>query len=203
MSQEREPAGDIGLGLRGSWIELEVPTSANEAEFRELVRRRVLNPNMGAGGGSSSDFAPPMLVRDLRSGRAVGIVENNMLPGGACAFVIFLDPDRSRAGIGTEAIAMYISHLFDQGARLVTAEVLEFNSAMIRVFSKVHIEPQARLRQHVYVAGRYWDLLVYSWDRAEWTEKVVERYRGILPGGSRPPSAIGVSRRGARAKPDS
>jgi RimJ/RimL family protein N-acetyltransferase len=131
-----------------------------------------------------------MLIRDRRSGEAIGVVENHPLPGKIAVFVVYLDRQRGRAGFGFEAVSLYISHLFDSGARLVTAEVLEFNADMIAILRKVQIVPQARLRDHVYSAGRFWDLLVYSFDRVEWV-RIVDRYRRILPGGDRRPAAVG------------
>jgi RimJ/RimL family protein N-acetyltransferase len=192
---EREPAEPVGLGLRGWWIELEPQSSANTADFGAFANRRELSAEMGGGTGGASEFAPPMLIRDLRSGRAVGVVDNSGLPGGVTVVAIYLDPEHGRAGWGMEAITLYVTYLFDQGARLVTAEVLGFNAAMIGVLRTLKIEPQARLREHAYVAGRYWDVLVYSFDRTEWVTKVVERYRDRLPGGWRRPAAIGALRR--------
>lgn len=192
MSPAREPAGLIGLGLSGSWIVLEPSHSGNASEFDDVIRRRALSASMGAGGGTASEVAPPMLIRDLRTGQAVGTVDNHSQPGAICVVEIYMDLDRRRAGSGMEAITLYVSHLFDEGARLVTAEVLAFNSPMIHLLHTLKFEPQARLREHVFVAGRFWDLVVYSWDQAEWVDKVVNRYRDRLPGGRRLPSAIGI-----------
>jgi RimJ/RimL family protein N-acetyltransferase len=149
---------------------------------------------MGGGARStSSEIAPPMLIRERRSGAAVGVVENHPMPGKIAVFVVYLDSQRGRPGFGVEVILLYMSHLFDSGARLVTAEVLEFNGKTIGILRKFHISPEARLRDHVYSAGRFWDLLVYSIDREGWL-RVVDRYRRFLPGGDRRPAAIGGKR---------
>jgi hypothetical protein len=189
---KRDSAGPIGLGLTGSWVRLEPATEINAAELVRFDRGRELSPFMGAGGRSgSSHFAPQMLIRDLGSGEAVGVVDNHELPGGIAVFVLYLDSPLGRSGRGWEAVVLYISCLFDGGARLVTAEVLEFNSAMTAILRKVGLEIQARLREHVYTAGRYWDLLVYSFDRDRWLQ-IISRYERILPGGDRRPAALGV-----------
>lgn len=191
MPRKRETPRPIGLGLVGTWIELEPYAASNAAEFDQLDIRRQLNPFMGAGSRStSSEIAAPMLIRDRRTGQAVGVVENHPLPGNVAVFVSYLDRERGRHGFGFESVVLYISHLFDSGARLVTAEVLEFNSEMISIIRKVNVIPQARLREHVYTAGRFWDLIVYSMDQAQWVG-IVNRYRRSLPGGDRPPAAIG------------
>ncbi len=146
---------------------------------------------MGGGARSTStQIAPPMLIRERRSGEAVGVVENHPLPGKATTFVVYLDRQRGRAGFGVEVILLYMSHLFDSGARFVTAEVLEFNGETIGILRKFQIAPEARLRDHVYSAGRFWDLLIYSIDREGWL-RVLARYRRFLPGGDRRPAAIG------------
>jgi RimJ/RimL family protein N-acetyltransferase len=194
VPRKREPARPIGLGLSGSWIQLEPPTATNGPEFERAYRVRELDPAMGGGARSTPGaIVPPMLIRVRSSGEAVGVVENHPLPGGVAVFVVYLDRRRARAGFATEAIILYLSHLFDSGARLVTAEVLEFNADMIGVLRKVHIAPQARLREHSYSAGRFWDLLVYSFGREEWMG-IVERYRRYLPGGDRRPVALGSTR---------
>lgn len=191
MPAKREPADPIGLGLEGAWTRLEPLSSDNAAEFEELSASRHRNPVMGATNeGGSSSFAPPMLARDRRTGRAVGILENHEQPGGAAVFVAYIDPERGRVGYGFEAISLYLSAMFDGGARRVIAEVLEFNVDMIGIIRKVDFPPQARLREHVYSAGRYWDMIIYSFDRADWV-RVVTRYRRMLPGGDRGPAAIG------------
>jgi len=188
---EREASGPIGLGLVGSWVQLEPVSADNATEFGEISSSRQRNPVMGATEGGSSSFAPPMLVRDRRSGRAVGIVENHEQPGDTAVFIAYIDTERGRVGYGFEAISLYLSRMFDGGARRVIAEVLEFNTDMIGILRKVDFRPQARLREHVYSAGRYWDLIIYSFDRADWV-RVVNRYRRMLPGGDRGPAALGV-----------
>lgn len=194
MPRKRETTRTIGLGLVATWIELEPLAGSNAAEFAQFDQQRELTPSMGAGPRSmSSEIAPPMLIRNRRSGQAVGVVENHPLPGNAAAFVVYLDPHRARAGFAFEAIILYISHLFDCGARIVTAEVLEFNTDMIGILRKVQFEPQARLRDHVYAAGRFWDLIIYPFDRGDLL-RVVDRYHRILPGGDRRPAAIGGRR---------
>ncbi len=195
MPTERESASPIGLGLSGTWVELEELSDTNAAEFEQIYGVRELDPAMGAGARSSSSaIAAPMLMRARSSGEAIGVVENHPLPGSVAVFVVYLDRRRSRSGFAFEPIVLYISHLFDSGARLVTAEVLEFNRDMIGILRKVRLVPQARLREHSYSAGRFWDLLIYSWDRAEWVG-IVDRYRRMLPGGGRAPAAFGSVRR--------
>lgn len=193
VRDKRATSDPIGLGLVGEWVELEPSTTENEATFRALDERRSRHPAMGAWRGMpNSEIAPSMLVRDRRTGQVAGLLENHSAPGAVTAISIYFDRSVGRPGAGMEAVAMYISHLFDSGARLVVAEVLAFNSPMIAIFRKHGIEPQARLREHVFIGGHFWDLLVYAFDREEWVTRFVDRHRQVLPGGRRRPAAIGV-----------
>jgi RimJ/RimL family protein N-acetyltransferase len=194
VPRTQQPADPIGLGLSGSWIELEPLTDATAAEFGELSRRWRLDAAMGGAlREGASAFAPPMLIRERRQGRAVGLVVNQRVPADVAAFLIYVDPERGRAGFGIEATALYVSHLFDSGARLVTADVLSFNTAVNGILAKAGLAPQARLREHVYVAGGFWDVLVYSFGVEEWL-RALARYRRHLPGGDRRPAALGTLR---------
>ena len=141
----------------------------------------------------SMSIAPPMVIREKKSNHVVGVVQNHSQPGGIAVYVVYLDPMWRRAGLGFEATALYISHLFDSGARLVAAEILEFNTQVIAIMGKGGLEPHARMREHVFVAGHYWDLLIYTIERTDWL-RIIERYRRILPGGARKPAAIGTRR---------
>lgn len=188
---ERTETRPLGLGLKGSWIELVDSGPDVREQLGDFDNRRRLNPAMGARGRRGlSPYGPPMVIRDLRSGRAVGMVENHGLPAGIAVYLIYLDPELGRPGFGLEATALYVSHLFDHGARLVTAEVLSFNLDVIGIMRKAGWPEQARLREHVFAAGRFWDVLVYSFDQASW-ERALSRYRSRLPGGGRRPAAAG------------
>jgi hypothetical protein len=181
VSGKRDSTGPLGLGLSGSWIELEPLSDANAAEFDRLDLERGLNPAMGtAARSSSSAIASPMLLRSRRDGEAVGLVENHPLPGNVAVFVVYIGRQRGLAGFCFEAAILYISHLFDSGARLVTAEVFEFNREMNGILRKVGLVPQARLREHLYSGGRFWDLLVYSFDRAQWV-RIIKPYKHRFP----------------------
>ena len=204
MSEPRTPSSVLGLGLTGSWIELVDPGRDADAleELNALQRQQRLMPAMGAAGHSAmGPYAPPMLIRSLRDRAAIGVVENHALPGGVAAYLIYLDP-RTRGGFGLEATALYVSLLFDSGARLVTADVFEFNTAVIRMLRKAHLEPHARLREHAYAAGRFWDVLVYYLDLESW-KRFLKHHERRLPGGDRRPVALGSRTPKADATADS
>ena len=184
------------LALRPWVVRIMDPARAIERDERDRVRRvldgrRELNLAMGAGGRSkSSSTAPPMLLRSRRGGEAVGVVENHELPGNVAVFVVYIDRQRGLAGFGSRPPPFTSATCSTVGARLVTAEVLVFNTEMNTILRKVRLVPQARLREHVYAGGRFWDVLVYSFDRAEWV-RIIDRYRRSSFGGARRPAASG------------
>jgi hypothetical protein len=180
------------MGLVGHWTEL--VEAESPADLDSFTAERRLVPAMGVDSArGESAFSPPMIIRERRTGQPVGFVENHAMPGGVAVLVVYMNRQRGRPGYGVEAAAIYISHLFDCGARLVVCEVLSLNDEALGIMRKAGWEPQARLRDHVYAAGRFWDLLIFSFDRTDWL-RTAARYRRILPGGTRQPVAIGVRR---------
>ena len=188
------------MPLSGSWVELAPLDRVPEAELATLATLRALTPEMGSSAGAEESPVPALAVLERSGGRAVGVVENHWLPGRVAVFVIYLDPERARAGYGMEASAIYISLLFDGGARRVSVEVLDFNRPMRGILAKLGVQPAARLAGHVYAAGAFRDLLVYSFDRAKWLG-MIRRYRSILPGGKRSMVAFGGSRSRGAGRP--
>lgn len=170
MPREREQTEPLALGFKSRNVELidVTPQLAPEvAKFREQSR---LVPAMGTGmQNAGSPYAPPMLIRSLRDGAIVGLIENHALAGGVAVIVVYVD-EAARPGFAVQAVALYVSALFDAGARLVGADVLSFNKAIIGIMEKCRWPPQARLREHVYTAGRLWDVIVYSFDRDGWLQ---------------------------------
>ena len=184
--------------LSGSWVALEPigPPNHDEASALMLVRRHT--PMLGgssAGGHASHVYGAPMLIRDLKTADAIGIVENSQMAGypGVAVVLIFVDQSRARPGIAMEAFAMYLRHVFESGAQVVHLEVLESNEPVLRMLRRIGVSPQVHMREHLYVAGRFHDVLVFGIDRAQFQE-IWGRYGAILPGGKRPPAALGGSR---------
>ena len=185
--------------LGGSWVDLEPFAPSNEADVRRLDAIRHSTPNLGGAAGRRDPqrwFAPPMVIRSKRSGEAFGLVENGEMIGypGVAVVLIFIDPATARAGTAMEAFALYVGHVFASGARLVHLEVMAFNKPVLRMLGRIGVKEQARLRDQVYTAGRFWDVLVFAFDATRF-EKILSRYARMLPGGDRKPAAIGGRRR--------
>jgi RimJ/RimL family protein N-acetyltransferase len=93
-----------------------------------------------------------------------------------------------------EAFAIYVARVFEAGARIVHLEVLSFNRPVLRMLARIGVKEQARLRDQVYAAGRFWDVLVFAFDAAQYSE-IWKRYSRMLPGGDRRPAALGGVRK--------
>jgi len=182
---------EISTGaIRGRWVTLEPVTASHSVELADLEQRRQLLPGLGGPYHTpnlASRYLPAMAVRENQDGRMIGLLETGELigyPGVA---------ELARPGVAMEATGIYSPMIFDNGAAILHIEVLSFNTASYRIFQKRHREPQARLRQHVYVAGRFWDLLIFSFERADWDE-LMAKLKRALPGGQRQIAALGGKR---------
>jgi RimJ/RimL family protein N-acetyltransferase len=157
----------------GRTVSLEPITADNAEEAQPLLVSRHHSPEMAEAVIPGTDMAGAMLVRDLRSGEAVGLVEAAPLPGypGVAVVSAFMDRTRLRPGPGVEAVQLFVERLFEGGVRLIHMPILEFNRPVLRVFRRVAEWRQAVLREHAYVGGRFWDVHVYAFDREQWEEK--------------------------------
>src|SRR2546430_4514765 len=188
----------VARGLRGGWVAVEAVSAANAEEVERLDEIRQRTPNLGGAGASMDarkNFGAPMVIREIASGRAIGLIENGVMSGypDVAVVLFFTDPDVARPGIATEAFAMYVAHVFEKGARLVHLEVLAFDRPVLHMIRRLGLEEQARLRDQAYAAGRFWGVAVFSFDSKRF-EEIWNRYGKMLPGGGHGPSALGSSR---------
>lgn len=158
--------------LVGTWCSLEEVDDRTWPDVLELDWLRAQHPNMG---GVSQRPRPGnawslALFRDKDTGLPIGVLEAHPLPGypGVVNVSIFTDRGSTVAGPAMDAFGMYATELFAQGVRLLHHEVLEFNRPVQRIMRGIGVEPSARLREHAYVAGRWWDVLVYSYGAPQW-----------------------------------
>jgi hypothetical protein len=183
--------------IRGHWVTLEPIGDHNLAEVRALDDPRRLTPAMGGPyhvPTLAGRYGPAVAVRENQTGRVVGVLENDEMLGypGVAVFIIFVDQRVARPGLAMEACGIYVPLLFAHGAQIVHFEVLAFNRYLTHLFDHRGHPPQVRMRRHAYVAGRYWDLLFYALDAAEY-EATFGKFDRVLPGGHRPISALSGS----------
>jgi RimJ/RimL family protein N-acetyltransferase len=63
-------------------------------------------------------------------------------------------------GYGTEVTRLMVEHAFGTlNFNRLWLHVVEFNVRGIRAYTKVGFREEGRLRQHMFVDGRYWDII--------------------------------------------
>jgi ribosomal-protein-alanine N-acetyltransferase len=83
-----------------------------------------------------------------------------------------LHPDYWGQGYATEAAWHLLAFGFQTlQLQRVWAHCVAENTASIRVLERLGMRYKQRLRQHTLMQNRWWDLLVYAIDRAEWQEQ--------------------------------
>lgn len=84
--------------------------------------------------------------------------ENNKAESG-----IFLGNTNRRSGIGTEAESLILEYCFDKlELHKVTARVLSYNEASLRLHEKAGYKKEAYLKDELYIDGKYVDLVLYG-----------------------------------------
>jgi hypothetical protein len=175
--------------VSGETVVLEALDGHHAAELAELDWQRALHPGM-AGPLTSGHLGTheTLVARSRATGEAVAVLDATELFGyeGVRSVSIYADADRSVRGVALEAYGRFVLHQLDSGARLVHHEVLELNEPIQRIFAALGLEVTARLRSHAYVAGRFWDVLVYSYDRPQ-LDAILAR---VFPRGHRGSRAV-------------
>lgn len=83
-----------------------------------------------------------------------------------------LDPDAWGRGYATEAATAMLRWGFAElGLHRVAAQCIAENVASARVLEKLGLQLEGRLRENVWMKGRWWDTLVYGVLDREWRER--------------------------------
>ncbi len=76
---------------------------------------------------------------------------------------IYLIPEATQQGIGAVAGQMFGNYLYAQyGFRKVYAEVMAFNSPSLKICQRNGFTEEARLKEHRWFNGKYWDQIILS-----------------------------------------
>lgn len=168
--------------LAGRRVTLEPIAAGARAEVDALDRRRGALPRTGhpfLRGLPQSSFAPPLAIRSNRGGTVVGTVGNWVVDAqrSVAELTLFVDPGLSRPGDALEAYLLYVEHLFARGARRLQLTVHGFDGPGLRILARLGVHGEARLHEHVYALGFFWDVVVFAFAREDvWRlEQVVRR----------------------------
>jgi RimJ/RimL family protein N-acetyltransferase len=164
----------------GKTISIERAAAGTHAELVSLDWLRSLHPAMAGPAMRSGSFDNSFVVRALANGSVVGVIDVGEVAGyeRIANMSVYIDTDRAKGGLALEAYILVVPWLFDHGARMIHHEVLELNGPIVRVMRAIGVSPSARYREHAYSAGRFWDVLVYAYDRSQFEQvlaKVVPR----------------------------
>lgn len=168
--------------LEGRLVDLTPLLPEDRAELHNLDRQCELLPQMEGLSQRSLDhqsFLPIMFIR-TKAKNVVGVIACTEHPdfNNIGIVSLYIDIERSRPGSSLEAIFLYINAMFSHGAEYIHCEVLEFNWGMLRIFERGNIKPVARLRKHSYVAGQFWDVYIFTFDKQLWRSiKNIKSYR--------------------------
>ena len=157
---------------RGERVRIAPATALDVVQLGAMDWRRSLHPALGGWVGTGISARPGcgVLHDDTRPDSVVGAVDAQTLPGypGVVNVSLFVDEDRAPGGAALEAYGVRVSQLFEQGARRIHQEVLVLNRPIRRLLRGLGFAPEAVLREHGWAAGRFWDVEVFSFDRAGW-----------------------------------
>ena len=86
-----------------------------------------------------------------------------------CSVIIGIDPSQRGRGYGTDALRVALKYAFlEMNLFRVGLEVMMYNEAGLRAYTKVGFVPEGRLRALVYRDGVYYDVQPMSILRPEW-----------------------------------
>ena len=111
--------------------------------------------------------------------------ENSWVPLGNCglhnidwrnrsadAGIFIGEVNRWNQGYGTEATQLLLAHGFETlNLHRIALRVYENNPGAIRSYEKVGFTVEGRQRQAEFQSGEYWDVILMSVLRSEWTAK--------------------------------
>ncbi|MFE6690674.1 GNAT family N-acetyltransferase [Streptomyces sp. NPDC057743] len=176
---------------------------ASAADHADLIRTMLrtgiesVSPSGRAGNRDLSACDAAFLVTRRGSGDLLGFSTLHGLDqAGHVKAGVYLDPERARLGVGSEAIYLTINYAF---AMFAIDKVIAQTTAA--TFGSVGIAPEddtatAVLSDFLYFRGRHWDLHTFQLERAEWERHVDGDLDDVLgPGRSwrtdpnRPPAA--------------
>src|ERR1700730_10194470 len=172
----------LTIRRRGRFVELIPAHEVDPSDLLEVTTRSATTPVMGYSGG-----APPG-IGSLPGSAAVLACETRACVGLAAAswvwdadevaeVVLFMDRTRSRDGAGLEALYLFCDELFANGVRRILMRVLEINQPVLALMRHGGKAPDAPLRQHHLVAGRFLGEYVFSWAGAQ-SERELEQSPG-------------------------
>jgi RimJ/RimL family protein N-acetyltransferase len=112
------------------------------------------------------------IVERLATGEPLGYLQafDASLQWGWCHIGVVLDPAIALGGWAIEAPLLFLNYLFQMfELRKLYASVLEFNYEQFASFAGDRYHVEARLTNHEWHDGRWWDLFILALYQTDWT----------------------------------
>lgn len=177
-----------GSSMSGRWARLVDASSQSPEAVADLLATAALSPEMATPRVFStmpvgSRFGHAALVTGVSSGELLGLITNvepDDYPGVA-VLTIFMDGRRAKPVASMEAWGMYVARMFGLGARKVQMDALAFNREVHSLMAKIGATVEGVRREHCFIAGRFWDVVVYGFTSRTWDD-VARHYSSVYRG---------------------
>jgi RimJ/RimL family protein N-acetyltransferase len=160
--------------LIGRRVILHTPRPGDQAALERLRADPEIDHFMGVDGpaatllwrtiyvGEQSGALLDLVVREPTDDQPIGLVSfwDRPIPHEGAELSIWLGKGHRDAGKGTEALRLALGYAFSE-LRLhkVYLRVLAYNERAVRAYQKVGFQIEGRLREEMYVNGRWHDLI--------------------------------------------
>jgi RimJ/RimL family protein N-acetyltransferase len=165
-------------------IVLRPATSADQASFFQTRLRagiESVRPASAPTAAVSKQFNAAFVVARRTDGETLGFSTLHKLdPAGHIRCGIYLDPQRARLGVGSEAVHLSINYAFAMfNVDKVIAQTTEASFDAFGVSTEGN-EEKSILPDHLYFRGRLWDLHNFEIERHGWEDYVSKNLDGVL-----------------------
>jgi RimJ/RimL family protein N-acetyltransferase len=90
---------------------------------------------------------------------------------GWCRFLIYVAPEHRQSGYVLEAPLLFGDYIFSNfNFRKVYADVFEYNEDVLSMLRRGGFVEEGRLKEHIFFAGQFWDLINLALYRRAWEE---------------------------------
>ncbi len=172
--------------LRGDLVSLARPQKdelsviagwSNDMDYSRSLRRGLVYPNTGEDYDewwtdlAKHETGYPFAIHRSDDSSLIGflVLTDIFWQARRCSVIIGIDPTQRGRGYGTDALRVALKYAFlEMNLIRVGLEVMLYNDAGLRAYTKVGFVPEGRLRAMVYRDGVFYDVQPMSILRPEW-----------------------------------
>jgi RimJ/RimL family protein N-acetyltransferase len=165
-------------------IQLRPATTSDQTRFVETLLRTGLESfrPTTAGTARATSWNAAFLVTRRADAQVLGFSTLHGLDqAGHIRSGIYLDPQRSGFGIGSEAVALSINYAFAMfDIDTVLAQTTEASFGSFGMTAE-DIDKGSVMYDHLFFRGKHWDLHTFRISREEWQRYLEEKMDAVLP----------------------